>query len=236
MKKIMLSVFVAIFSIAFVLVSNAALTEHTILPDEINAAEVSGGTENPITSGLNFSVNTPGKLTKVRLWLAEGRSGLHTVSIWDANAGTMLAGPFDWELDGEQGWSYFELPEAIDIEVDKSYGVAISDNTSTFMSAIHGYWENNEPASDVFVTYHRGFSNEINVLPSNWNSDGTYMVDVVFVTGEPEPEPTTQPPETEPENPETSDSSPILFILSVFLVSITLIFVLRRCGDAQKTY
>ncbi len=226
MKKRLL-ILVLVLCAMLVTVSNAAITEHSVLPDSINAADVGGGQENPITSGLNFSVNTPGKLTKVRLWVAAGRSGLHTVSIWDVDTGTKLTGPFNWTIENvSNDWAYFTLPNALDIQTGKSYGVVISDNTSTWMSALHGYWTNHTPSSDVFVTYHRGFSGAADVLPTNWNTDGTYMVDVVFTTGEADPEPTT-PPSTEPaSNPSTSDSSVAFIVLIVMAASA--FFMVRR--------
>lgn len=231
-KRIICLVLILMLSTLFMLVSSAAITEHSILPDNIDVSSVSGGLDNPVTSGLNFSVNTAGTLTKVRLWIAEGRSGLHTVSIWDVDTGTKLEGPFEWNIaEGTSGWAYFTLPNAVNIEVGKSYGVVISDNVFTFMSAIHGFWSNHSPESDVFVSYHRGFSFSVDVLPTNWNSDGTYLVDVVFTTGEADPEPTT-PPVTE--NPGTDDSQsmlffiPLLMILSVLLVNLKQLFLSKE--------
>lgn len=244
MKKIISICLILVLSAMLMLVSNAAITEHSILPDDLDVSSVSGGTENPVTSGLNFSVNTSGKLTKVRLWIAEGRSGLHTVSIWDVDTGTKLEGPFDWNIEeGTSGWAYFTLPNAVDIEVGKSYGVVISDNVSTWMSAIHGYWSNNTPESDVFVTYHRGFSGAVDTLPTNWNTDGTYLVDVVFTTGEVDPEPTTAPttkPATEPttppvtENPGTDDSLSMLFVIPLLIIVAVILVNVRQVYLAKE--
>ncbi len=218
--KVLLVLLVAtVLLLGSMCIVSLAAAEHSILPDTLPEADITGGAGkgDPGTSGVQFATNVDGEVTKVRLWIVEGRSAVQSVSIWStSDTPTKLAGPYDWTIDqSKTGWQSFVLPEAVDITANATYAVVISDGGDC-LSAIHGYWGNNTPASSVFTQYERGFSGAKDTLPTNWNSDGTYLVDVVFVEAGGSDEPVV--------NPGSGDegAAGLLLLFSGVLLSLTI--------------
>ena len=80
--------------------------------------------------GTRFQAKTSGSITKVRIYTSADESGIHTVRLWDYDAQEIIAGPFEWDVaSGAEGWQEFVLPEAVKIEANKDYMVAVSNST-----------------------------------------------------------------------------------------------------------
>lgn len=252
LNKLFVFVLTVLFLVACMCNIIYAQEEHRLLPETFpTGTEISGGAEDPGTSGLQFTVKENGYITKICLYVVSGRSQTQSVTFWNNENDTIIAGPYTWTLDlNTTGWQEFTLPEAIEVAADIKYAAVVSNN-GKFMSAIHGWFDNNSPLSDMFVWYQRGWSWDKDTLPNNWNGGGTYLVDVIFVTEKPEeatPEVTSSPtPEVTPEtthevtpaqtpevtppeqtdSPDTGDISFVTFA-SAFILLLCLGFIIVR--------
>ncbi len=243
-KKFLVLLITVVLLIGLMQTASMAAEEHCILPDSLPTEEISGGEGDPKTSGLNFKTSESGFLTEIRLWIAEGRSATQSITVWDTATQTKLAGPYTWTIDQNSiGWQKFRLPEALEITANTYYAVAVS-NTDNFMSAIHSFWDTHSAASDVFTAYERGFSWDADTMPTNWNMDGTYLVDVVFIKADEFVRPGTDPitnPETQPgsqpnTNPESGDGmfTGLLLLFTAALLSCLSQKMIRRNKRCAK--
>lgn len=141
----------------------------------------------PYELGTRFKVTEDGFITKVRIYTHEEESGVHTVRIWNRGERTVIAGPYQWNVQaGTTGWQEFELPEAVRIAKDTDYIVAVSSNRSTL------YYARGKDSSNSFetpinnrnlVTYVGSglFSVILGDMPYRTKDNYSYFRDVVFV-------------------------------------------------------
>lgn len=96
----------------------------TIFTTQTPTVTGSGGQD---VLGTRFYSSVDGTITKVRMYADAQASGTHTITIWEYDTKTLLAGPFDWEITaGTTGWIEYELPTPLAITANTKYVVAIS--------------------------------------------------------------------------------------------------------------
>ena len=147
------------------------------------------GSDTYYELGTRFKTATDGKIYKVRIYTHEGESGVHTVRLWDYNAKTIVAGPYEWDVPaGITGWQEFELPTPVSVTAGKDYVVAVSNNATTKYYAQGTNTDNSFTApinNRDLVTYAKGglWSRKAGDMPYN-KVNTNYFRDVVFISDE----------------------------------------------------
>jgi len=99
--------------------------------------------------GTKFWSDVNGQIPKVGLYSHVLEGGNHTVRIWQANTGTMVAGPYTWNITaGTEGWKLFTLPAPLSITANTDYIVAISNSSD------HYYAEQAQGLASPIVSGH----------------------------------------------------------------------------------
>jgi hypothetical protein len=135
-----------------------------------------------IELGTKFRVDMSGSITGVRVYAAPGEQGLHSVRIWKSSDGSLVAGPYDWDVpSGSVGWTTFTLPAPVPIAAGPEYILSVSTGPdlnysaeiSGFVRGIVNGHVHTYPSAGVY-TYSLG------TMPNqSWN-DTSYFRDVVF--------------------------------------------------------
>ena len=77
--------------------------------------------------GIRFIADSDGTVPMVRMYCLPEISGIHVVTLWDAQTRTRIGGPWEWDVKpGQTGWQYFRLPEPVRLEGGKTYALGIS--------------------------------------------------------------------------------------------------------------
>ena len=151
--------------------------------------------------GTRFYSSVDGTITKVRMYADAQASGTHTITIWEYDSKTLLAGPFDWEITaGTTGWIEYELPTPLAITANTKYVVAISVGPNGLYAK--GENQMSAPITNGNLTADAClYSGNANLGTAQFPGDpatnggissNNYFRDVVFVpdkTTDPEPEP-----------------------------------------------
>lgn len=142
--------------------------------------------KNTYNLGTRFKTTMPGKITKARIYTHEKESGVHIVRLWDWNSKTVLAGPYNWDVQaGTTGWQEFELPEPLTVEAGKDYMISVTNGTKSYYA--RGKSGASSFASPIIngdlVTYVGSgyYSTNVNAMPETANRNYNYFRDVVFV-------------------------------------------------------
>ncbi|QNK59195.1 DUF4082 domain-containing protein [Paenibacillus sp. PAMC21692] len=134
--------------------------------------------------GTRFSANTNGYVTKARIYAHKNETGVHRVSLWNADDGTLLAGPYDWNVNaGTSGWKEFALPAPVRIKAGSDYIVSVTNSVSDKLYAVSGQGGPAVPTgSGRFVAYGEGVSTtSLGTMPTFAFNDANYFRDVVFM-------------------------------------------------------
>jgi hypothetical protein len=91
--------------------------------------------------GTKFWAAVPGQITSVRLYANASEGGNHTVRIWRVSTGSVMAGPYTWNISsGTEGWKTFTLPTPLDIAANTDYVVAVSNSSDRYYAErTHGF-------------------------------------------------------------------------------------------------
>jgi hypothetical protein len=136
---------------------------------------------NAYELGTRFYSTTNGSLTKVRIYTNASEGGNHTVRVWNASTGTVVAGPYTWNITaGTQGWHEFSLPTAYGLTANTDYIVSVSTSTGNWYAyAAHGF---DSPISNGNLHTYVGsgvFSLTLGTMPTTSFNNNDYFRDVV---------------------------------------------------------
>ena len=172
-------------------IDNAALTSTELSDQSIFTTQEPDkyGSDTYYELGTRFRTLVNGKVSKVRLYTHEKESGIHTVRIWDYAKKTLIAGPYEWDVQaGTEGWQEFTLPESVRLTANTDYVVAISNNAQNKYYAQGTQTGNslaNRVANGNLVAYAKGglWSRKAGDMPYN-QVNTNYFRDIVFEADE----------------------------------------------------
>jgi hypothetical protein len=164
------------------------------------AAEAAGGTQPPTGTifttqvptayendsayelGTRFWSDVNGRVEQVRLYAHASETGDHTVRIWKASDGSLVAGPYVWTISpGTEGWKTFTLPAPMAITANEDYIVSISNGSDLhYAEQIGGF---NAPIVNGHLHTYVGsgvFTTVLGTMPTSTWSNTNYFRDVVF--------------------------------------------------------
>ena len=81
--------------------------------------------------GNIFKSSANGQVTKVRFYACAAESGAHSVSIWNWDTSTKIAGNFSWTPSTGAGWKEYTLGTAVNITANVNYMVVVSSGTDS---------------------------------------------------------------------------------------------------------
>ncbi|WP_391572540.1 DUF4082 domain-containing protein [Cohnella sp.] len=142
------------------------------------------GADQQYELGTKFKTTVNGHVSRVRLYTYEYEGGNHTVRIWKASDGTLLTGPYLWNVTaGVRGWREFILPTALSVAANEDYIVSIT-NSST--DKVYAFAENGYGSPIVnghLVTYAGSgvYSGTLGTMPTATYGQRNYFRDVVFI-------------------------------------------------------
>lgn len=143
------------------------------------------GNDNYYELGTRFKTKKDGYITKARLYTGPNESGIHMVRLWDYSKKTVVAGPFEWDVQsGITGWQEFELPSPVAVTANTDYVIAISTGANKYYAK--GTDSGNSLATAItsgdLVTYASGglWFRGSGTMPYNAVSTN-YFRDIVFV-------------------------------------------------------
>jgi Domain of unknown function (DUF4082) len=152
--------------------------------ESIFTYQVPGMFENdsPYELGTRFWADVPGQITAVRLYTSAAENGNHTVRIWQSSIGTMVAGPYSWNIpSGTQGWQSFTLPTSVAISANTDYIVAISNGSDyNYAEQVDGF---DAPIVNGNLHTYVGsgvWTSTLGTMPTSTWSNTNYFRDVVF--------------------------------------------------------
>ncbi len=136
---------------------------------------------HPYELGTKFYSTTNGSLTKVRIYTNATEGGAHTVRIWNASTGTVVAGPYTWNITaGTQGWHEFSLPTGYAVTANTDYIVSVSTSSDNWYPyTAHGF---DSPINNGNLRTYTGsgvFSNTLGTMPTTSFNNTNYFRDVV---------------------------------------------------------
>lgn len=188
--------------------------------------------------GVNFTANTDGTITKVRIFARADESGDHMVEIWNADSYEMIAGPYTWSVSapGTDGWIEFDLPEPFAALKNGKYAVTVSNNSSfMFYPCYEGFFASPVDVSAISVDINSGcFGVGVEAYPQNAGISGrSFLRDIVFIpegTDNPVSQPTDEPisqftdepvsqPTDKPAIPATGDRGNAVVLMIVFITA-----------------
>ena len=154
------------------------------LPDDFDTE-----LRNSYNLGMRFQSKMPGEIIKARMYTHENESGIHVVRIWDYATKTVIAGPYNWDVQtGTTGWQEFELPQPLKIEAGKDYMISITNGTKSYYARGKSTVNNfSAPIqSGDLITYVGSgyYSTDVNAMPNVSNRNYNYFRDIVFMPGE----------------------------------------------------
>ncbi|MFI5910102.1 DUF4082 domain-containing protein [Dactylosporangium sp. NPDC051541] len=131
--------------------------------------------------GTRFSSTAAGSLTKVRIYTGASEGGNHTVRLWNAATGTVVAGPYTWNVTaGTQGWREFPLPAAYSLAAGTDYVVSVSTSGDNWYPyTAHGF---DSPIVNGNLHTYTGsgvFSTTLGAMPTTSFNNTNYFRDVV---------------------------------------------------------
>lgn len=154
----------------------------SLFPDsEVGADVDNDGTRYEL--GTTFTPIVDGTVTELRVFSVTGDSGNHTAWIWNSD-GSVLAGPYNWDFGGVNGWIYLDIP-SVSVLAGFNYIVDVS----TGQGPMHDYA--NEPGvlingggNGLNLAYPPSagvFTTTLGAMPdSSWNGS-SYLRDIVFL-------------------------------------------------------
>jgi hypothetical protein len=136
---------------------------------------------HPYELGTKFYSTANGSLTKVRMYTNATEGGNHTVRIWNASTGAVVAGPYTWNITaGTQGWHEYALPTAYAIAANTDYIVSVSTSTDNWYAyTSHGF---DSPITNGNIHTYTGsgvFSTSLGTMPTSVFNNTNYFRDVV---------------------------------------------------------
>ncbi len=141
----------------------------------------------PYELGTRFYANVNGQITGVRIYATAQEGGSHTVRIWNASTGTVVAGPFTWDFSsGTEGWKTFTLPTALSITANTDYVVSVSNSGDRwYAQAVQGFAS---PIVNGNLNTYVGsgvYSVTLGTMPASSWQNTNYFRDVVFEPQQP---------------------------------------------------
>ncbi|ANE45808.1 hypothetical protein SY83_05285 [Paenibacillus swuensis] len=139
--------------------------------------------DGPYELGTKFQTNVPGLITKVRVYTTASEGGNHTVRIWDADTGSVVAGPYNWNITaGTAGWKSFSLPEPVSTTAYKNYIVAVSTSSDGWYAARNNVFVSSVTQGNLITNTGSGvFTATTGSMPAQSYLNSNYYRDVVFV-------------------------------------------------------
>ncbi|QJD85178.1 DUF4082 domain-containing protein [Cohnella herbarum] len=134
--------------------------------------------------GTRFTALTDGYATKARIYAHENEAGIHRVSLWKAGDGTLLAGPYDWNVNADSsGWKEFSLPTPARLKAGTEYIVSVTNSVYDKQYAVAEQGFSTPIANGRLISYAGGgvSTTAIGTMPTYSNNDTNYFRDVVFV-------------------------------------------------------
>ena len=132
--------------------------------------------------GTKFKASVAGTITKVRIYTGVSEGGDHTVRIWDVSAGTVVAGPYTWNITaGTAGWKEFTLSTPLSITAYKDYIVAVSTSSDHYYYKAAGQFDPPFNNGNLITNYGSGLYNTtLGQMPNTAYANNGYFRDIVF--------------------------------------------------------
>ena len=93
------------------------------------------GNDNYYELGTRFKVKKDGYITKARLYTGPNESGIHKVTLWDYSKKTVVAGPYEWDVQsGITGWQEYTFSSPVAVTENTDYVIAISTGPNKYYS------------------------------------------------------------------------------------------------------
>lgn len=133
--------------------------------------------------GTTFFVDFPGKITAARLFTHSAEAGSHTVRIWRRSDGTLVGGPYTWNLSGSAGWKTLTLPTpGVAVAANTNYVVAISNGPDRYYAEQPNGLDATITNGNLHAVAGGGvWTNAIGTMPTQVWQNTNYFRDVVFV-------------------------------------------------------
>jgi hypothetical protein len=141
------------------------------------------GNDSPYELGTKFWSDVPGEITMVRLFTDLSEEGNHTVRIWQANNGVMIAGPYTWTITpATEGWQNYTLPVPLNILANTDYIVAISTSSDLYYAAQNNGFTSAIVNGNLHTYVGSGLLTLLlGTMPNTVYLNTNYFRDVVFV-------------------------------------------------------
>ena len=155
----------------------------TIFDEQISAEAVNG---NAKELGTRFTTLDYGAITQVKIYAVAQERGTHTVRIWNAENGNLIAGPYQWSFeDGSEGWKTFSLPEPVAVGPNCEYIVSVSVGEDGYYAKNTQILSTSIETCDIVCGTDAGvYSNVAGQMPENVAGTECYLRDVVIETYE----------------------------------------------------
>ena len=131
----------------------------------------------PLTLGVRFASDSPGKITGIRYYKAAGNVGTHTGALYTTGGQQLASVTFDGE--SSTGWQTATFSQPVDIAANTEYVAAYRTPTGVY-SATPGGFSSGITSGPLRTTGGAGAYTYSGDFPSS-SSNASYLVDVDFV-------------------------------------------------------
>lgn len=136
----------------------------------------------PYELGTKFWSESAGRIKAVRVHTHAAEGGTHVVRIWRVQDGTVLAGPYSWNITpGTEGWKTFTLPTPVSIAAGTEYIVSVSNGPDgNYAELIRGF---DVPLVNLPLHADVGagvYTESMGTMPTSTWENTMYFRDVVF--------------------------------------------------------
>ena len=134
----------------------------------------------PLTLGVRFASDSPGKVTGIRYYKSAGNTGAHTGALYTADGQQLATVTFTGE--SSSGWQTASFSEPVDIAANTEYVAAYRTPTGVYSATPGGIGSG--ITSGPLRARHSGAYTYNGDFPSS-SSSASYLVDVDFVVSVP---------------------------------------------------
>ena len=135
----------------------------------------------PLTLGVRFASDSPGKVTGIRYYKSAGNTGTHTGALYTAGGQQLAAVTFTGE--SSSGWQTATFSQPVDIAANTEYVAAYRTPTGVY-SATPGGFGSGVTSGPLRTASGAGAYTYNGDFPSS-SSSASYLVDVDFVVSVP---------------------------------------------------
>ncbi|GEM_PF-5124782 len=174
---------------AFVTASTPTATAPASAPESgresilVGETPTASGNDARYELGTRFKTTVDGTITHVKLYAHSNEGGQHDVSIWRADDGVRISGPFNWTFSaGTEGWKLFELPSPLAVQAETDYIVSVTNSAADklYVYTPQGFSQPIERGHLVSYAGSGVNSSQLGEMPTYSFNGANYFRDIVF--------------------------------------------------------